>query len=95
VVIVVTKGYTIHLKNWDWGKVHKPKKGIDIAYKLIDIQNKECYATLFGSAKDGIYRNEINSELEKLSKNILTERTRTIKNKPKFKVINGVKEVIN
>jgi len=68
------------------------KKGIDVQYNLIDRNNKECYATLFGSSKDNITMDDINSELEKMSRHLLSERTRTIKNRPNCKVVNGIVE---
>ncbi len=89
---MTTKGYSVILKNWPITKSYIPKKGIDIAYKVIDKKNQECYATLFGSDKQGITMDDINSELEKMSHSLLSERTRTLKNKPSAKVINGITE---
>ncbi len=94
---MVTRGDTVHLKNWNF-RTHNnyhAKKGIDIAYKLIDTKNKEAYATLYGSEKDGVYKDTINDELSKLEKKfILSDRCRTVNNLPKYKVINSVKERI-
>jgi len=84
---LVTHGDSVILKDWKWARKYRPKKGIDIAYHSIDRKNQEVCATLFGSEKDGIYKEDINSELEKLSKNILSERVRTINNLPKYKTI--------
>lgn len=91
---MVTRGDSVILKNWKWGTNVKPKKGINVAHHSIDKKNQEVCATLFGSEKDGIYKEDINNELEKLSKNILSERVRTINSLPKYKVINTVKERI-
>jgi hypothetical protein len=92
---MVTRGDTVHLKNWDWRKKYAPKRGIDIAYELIDQKNKEAYATFYGSEKDNIYKETINDELANLEKKfILSDRVRTINNLPKFKVISSVKERI-
>lgn len=76
-----------------------PRKGINIAWKLIDKKNGECYATFYGSdrpnSKDEIiYTKDINDELSNLNKRLLSDRARTIKNKPQFNVINGRKEKI-
>ena len=82
------------LKNWPMTKSWYPKKGIDIKYRLIDRSNQEVYATLFGSSQDGITQDDINSELCKMSRSLLSDRARTIKDRPKFKVRNDIKEVI-
>lgn len=92
---MVTKSDTVILKNWPMGnKSWNPKRGINVKYHLIDKKNQECYATLFGSDKQGITQDDINSELVRMSKHLLSDRARTVKNKPKFNVINGITETI-
>lgn len=92
---MVTHGDSVFLKNWEWDKRYNPKKGIDVAFKLIDKKNQEACATFYGSEKDGIYKDTINDELSKLEKKfILSDRVRTINNLPKYKVINTVRERI-
>jgi len=91
---MTTRGDSVILKNWNWGKRYSPKRGIDIAFHSIDKKNQEVCATLFGSEKDGIYKETINQELEKLSKNILSDRVRTINSLPKYKTIESKVERI-
>lgn len=91
---MVTRGDSVILKDWKWAKKYKQKRGIDISYHSIDKKNQEVCATLYGSEKDGIYKEDINNELEKLSKNILSERVRTINSLPKYKTIESKVERI-
>lgn len=70
---------------------------MNVAYKLIDRQNGEIYATFYGSDKPNhgdeiIYTQDINDELSNLSKKLLSDRARTIKNRPQYQIINGRKE---
>ena len=76
-----------------------PKKGMNIAWKLIDDSNGECYATFYGSDKPNsddeiIYTEDINDELSNLNRRLLSDRARTIKNKPQYQIFNGRKELI-
>lgn len=92
---MVTRGDTVQLKDWKFGRRIRPKKGIDTQYSIVpDTKRQECYMTLYGSEKDCIYMEDINSELEKMSRYLLSDRVRTLKNKPQFKVINGITERI-
>ena len=76
-----------------------PKKGIDIAWKQIDAKNNEWYATLYGSdiaqpINEQIRMEDINNQLEKMSKNILSDRVRTLNNIPQYHTVCDVKEWI-
>lgn len=80
-------------------KFYVPPKGINVAWKSIDKSNGEVYATLYGSDKANspdeiIYPEDINNELCYLSKKLLSDRARTIKNRPQYQIINGRKELI-
>lgn len=75
----------------------QPKTGIDIAWKPIDTKNREWYATLYGSDKaqpvnEQVRMEDINNQLEKLSKNILSDRVRTLNNIPQYHTVCDVKE---
>ncbi len=94
-VNLVTRGDTVHLKNWNWrNHNYHPPKGIDVALKHIPNSSNEAYMTLYGSEKDNIYKNNINEELARLSRNILSDRVRTLRTRPTYKVINSKKERI-
>jgi len=93
------KGYqkTVILKNWgirpgEEVTQFSPQKGINIVYRQIDRKNKECLATLSGVERPDkpsqtIYKEDINNQLAALSKNILSDRARTVITKPQIRTI--------
>ena len=92
---------SIERKNKKEGRrsYYAPPKGMNVAYKLIDRKNGEIYATFFGSDKPNhkdeiIYTQDINDELSNLSRRLLSDRARTLKNRPQYNIINGRKETL-
>ena len=73
---------------------YTPDKNIDVAWKPIDKKNREWFATFYGSTKNNIYTQDINDCLEKLSRNILSDRVRTLNSIPQYHTICDVKEWI-
>lgn len=94
---MTTRRKSVILKNFNPVR-YSPKKGIDIAWKQIDIKNNEWYATLYGSDRtipnEQIKIEDINIQLEKMSKNILSDRVRTLNNIPQYHTVCDVKEWI-
>jgi hypothetical protein len=78
---VVLRDFDIHKDRYNISL----KEGLEVAWKQSD--NKECYATFIHNDKE-----EINNKLSEL--NIASDRVRTLKEIPKFRVINTVKERI-
>lgn len=64
-----------------WNDHLKLKEGLECAYK--QTENNDCYATFTGTKED------INNKLSEL--NVLSDRARTLKSIPKYRIINSHK----
>lgn len=94
---MTTKSKSVILKDFNPYKF-KPDKGINVAWKKIDEKNREWAATFYGSdkansPKEVIYKHDINNQLSNLSKNLLSDRVRTIR-KPQYNIVGSRKELI-
>lgn len=81
---------TVHLKNWVIDrdvKTFMPPKDIEVAWKEADRKNEECYATLISHSKKLLDKTA--SEMP-----LLSERARTLRDLPKFRIINSNMERI-
>ena len=81
---------TVNLKNWNISNVRNftpYKEGVEV--KWHQDEKDETYASIIANNKQ-----EINKQLDLMSKNILSERVRTLNNVPKFRIINTQKKRI-
>jgi len=84
----------IQLKDFNLSQVRpfQPNKDIEIKWQQEDEdskKNNETYASIIGNNKQ-----EINQQLTKLSKNLQSERVRTLNNVPIWRIINTTKRRI-
>ena len=84
----------VQLKNFNLNDVRpfQPNKDIEIKWDQNDKdskQNNETYVSIIGNNKA-----EINNQLSKLSKNLQSERVRTLNNVPMWRIINTVQKRI-
>jgi len=84
----------VQLKNFNLKQVKpfRPNKDIEIKWDQEDKdskQNNDTYASIIGNNKA-----EINKQLSKLSKNLQSERVRTLNNVPMWRIINTVQKRI-